>query len=159
MGRSTPPTTAALGVEARPAVLGAAAQVEFHAGLAETVTGETIAISPSTLAYSLREPFGVVGVIIPWNAPLAMFYAKVSAALAAGNTVVVKPPERASVSILAAAKYLAEVGIPPGVVNVVCGEGRRRRRGPGRPPRGRPRSASPGRRRPDVGSRSVRSAT
>jgi acyl-CoA reductase-like NAD-dependent aldehyde dehydrogenase len=111
-------------VEARPAVLGAAEQVEFHAGLAETVTGETIAISPTTLSYSLREPFGVVGVIIPWNAPLAMFYAKVSAALAAGNTVVVKPPERASVSILAAARYLADAGLPPGVVNVVCGEGR-----------------------------------
>ena len=98
--------------------------MEFHAGLAETITGDTIAVAPDALAYTLREPYGVVGVIIPWNAPLAMFYAKVSAALAAGNTVVVKPPERASASILTAARYLAEAGIPPGVVNIVCGEGR-----------------------------------
>lgn len=110
--------------EARPAVLGAAAQIEFHAGLAETITGDTVAIAPSALTYSVREPYGVVGLIIPWNAPLAMFLAKVSAALAAGNTVVVKPPERASLSILAAARQLESAGIPPGVVNIVCGDGR-----------------------------------
>ncbi|MGI6873386.1 aldehyde dehydrogenase family protein [Amycolatopsis sp. 3B14] len=109
--------------EARPAVLGGAAQIEFHAGLAETITAETVSISPAAHTYSVREPFGVVGVIIPWNAPLAMFLAKVSAALAAGNTVVVKPPERASVSILAAARHLSEAGIPRGAVNIVCGEG------------------------------------
>ncbi|WP_116202515.1 aldehyde dehydrogenase family protein [Amycolatopsis circi] len=109
--------------EARPAVLGGAAQIEFHAGLAETITSETVAITPAAHTYSVREPFGVVGIIIPWNAPLAMFLAKTSAALAAGNTVVVKPPERASVSILAAARRLEEAGIPPGAVNVVCGEG------------------------------------
>lgn len=109
--------------EARPAVYGAAAQIEFHAGLAETITGETVAISSSALTYSVREPFGVVGLIVPWNAPLAMFLAKVSAALAAGNTIVVKPPERASVSILAAARHLEDAGIPRGVVNIVCGDG------------------------------------
>lgn len=109
--------------EARPAVVGAAAQIEYHAGLAETITADTVSLTPTAHTYSVREPFGVVGVIIPWNAPLAMFLAKVSAALAAGNTVVVKPPERASVSILAAARHLADAGIPAGVVNVVCGEG------------------------------------
>jgi aldehyde dehydrogenase (NAD+) len=109
--------------ETFPAVLGGAGQIEFHAGLAETITGETVAISPTASTYTVREPFGVVGLIIPWNAPLAMFLAKVSAAVAAGNTIVVKPPERASVSVLAAARYLADAGLPPGVVNVVTGEG------------------------------------
>ncbi|WP_415977192.1 aldehyde dehydrogenase family protein [Rhodococcus sp. 077-4] len=110
-------------VETSPAILGGAGQIEFHAGLAETITGETVDISPTASTYSVREPFGVVGLIIPWNAPLAMFLAKVSAAVAAGNTIVVKPPERASVSVLAAARYLADAGLPPGVVNVVTGEG------------------------------------
>ncbi|MBY8856852.1 aldehyde dehydrogenase family protein [Nocardia sp. CA2R105] len=109
--------------ETRPAVLGAAMQIEFHAGLAETITGQTVSLAPSALTYSALEPYGVVGVIIPWNAPLAMFLAKVSAALAAGNGVVVKPPERASVSILIVARLLEDAGIPPGLVNIVCGEG------------------------------------
>ena len=109
--------------EAEPAVAGAAMQIEYHAGLAETISGDSVLISESASTYTLREPFGVVGLIIPWNAPLAMFLAKVSAAIGAGNTIVVKPPERASVSVLAAADLLERAGIPPGVVNVVTGEG------------------------------------
>ncbi|MDV7353347.1 aldehyde dehydrogenase family protein [Rhodococcus sp. NPDC019627] len=109
--------------EAEPAIAGAASQIEFHAGLAETITGDTVLVSDSATTYSVREPFGVVGLIIPWNAPLAMFLAKVSAAIAAGNTIVVKPPERASVSVLVAAQLLEKAGIPRGVVNVVTGEG------------------------------------
>ncbi|MFC5950414.1 aldehyde dehydrogenase family protein [Pseudonocardia lutea] len=110
--------------EARPAVLGGSMQVEFLAGLAETVTGQTVSVRSDALTYAAREPYGVVGVIIPWNAPLAMFLAKATAALAAGNAVVVKPPEVASVSILAAARLLADAGVPDGLVNIVCGEGR-----------------------------------
>jgi aldehyde dehydrogenase (NAD+) len=109
--------------EAEPAIAGAAAQIDFHAGLAETITGDTVLVSGTATTYSLREPYGVVGLIIPWNAPLAMFLAKVSAAIAAGNTIVVKPPERASVSVLAAAQLLGKAGIPDGVVNVVTGDG------------------------------------
>ncbi len=110
--------------EAEPAVAGAIQQIEYHAGLAETICGSTVDISSSATTYSLREPYGVVGLIIPWNAPLAMFLAKVSAALAAGNTVVVKPPERASASILVAAQLFTKTGFPAGVVNIVTGEGR-----------------------------------
>ncbi|MBV6761760.1 aldehyde dehydrogenase family protein [Rhodococcus opacus] len=109
--------------EAEPAIAGAATQIDFHAGLAETITGDTVLVSDTATTYSIREPYGVVGLIIPWNAPLAMFLAKVSAAIAAGNTIVVKPPERASVSVLAAAQLIEKAGIPPGVVNVVTGEG------------------------------------
>ncbi|MGW5385767.1 aldehyde dehydrogenase family protein [Nocardia sp. NPDC003963] len=110
--------------EAEPAVAGAIQQIEYHAGLAETICGDTVNISGGATTYSLREPYGVVGLIIPWNAPLAMFLAKVSAALAAGNTVVVKPPERASASILAAAQLFTKTELPAGVVNIVTGEGR-----------------------------------
>ena len=69
-----------------------------------------------------REPYGVFGVIVPYNMPIAMFSNKVSLALAAGNTVVAKPPEQASAGVLRFAEYLAEV-FPPGVVNVVSGLG------------------------------------
>lgn len=109
--------------EAEPAIAGAAMQMEYVAGLAETITGTTVSVSPTASTYTVREPYGVVGLIIPWNAPLAMFLAKATAALAAGNTLVVKPPEIASVSVLAAAELVTKAGIPAGVVNVVTGEG------------------------------------
>src|SRR5690606_2556149 len=72
---------------------------------------------------TLREPYGVVGVIIPWNAPGPMFASEVGAAIAAGNTVVVKPAEDAPLTPLALAGLAMEAGIPPGVVNVVTGYG------------------------------------
>jgi aldehyde dehydrogenase (NAD+) len=97
----------------------------FHywAGAADKIGGETVEISPASLNYVRREPIGVVGVVIPWNSPISVFAAKVGAALAAGNTVVVKPAETASCSVLAAAALFAEAGFPPGVVNVVAGLG------------------------------------
>ena len=97
----------------------------FHywAGAADKLHGETVEISPASLNYIRREPIGVVGIVIPWNSPISVFAAKVGAALAAGNTVVVKPAETASCSVLAAAKLFAEAGFPPGVVNVVAGLG------------------------------------
>jgi aldehyde dehydrogenase (NAD+) len=98
--------------------------MEYHAGLAETISGRTVHVSPSATTYTLKQPYGVVGLIVPWNAPLAMFLAKATAAIAAGNTIVVKPPELAAVSTLKAAALLEEAGIPPGVVNIVVGEGR-----------------------------------
>lgn len=102
---------------------GGALHVHYNAGLADKIVGDTIRINPSAFTYTQYEPYGVVGVIIPWNAPLAMFFAKVSAALAAGNAVVVKPAEQAACSILAACRLFDEVGFPPGLVNVVVGEG------------------------------------
>ena len=97
----------------------------FHywAGAADKLHGETVEISPASLNYIRREPIGVVGIVIPWNSPISVFAAKVGAALAAGNTVVVKPAESASCSVLAAVRLFAEAGFPPGVVNVVAGLG------------------------------------
>ncbi len=99
-------------------------QVRFIAGQADKVQGVSLPThSPDTLALTLREPFGVVGVIIPWNAPGPQFVMEVAAAIAAGNTVVVKPAEDAPLTPLALAKLALEAGIPPGVVNVVTGYG------------------------------------
>ncbi|MGH2685877.1 MAG: aldehyde dehydrogenase family protein, partial [Actinomycetota bacterium] len=72
----------------------------------------------------VREPVGVVGAVTPWNYPLYQLAAKAAAALAAGCTVVAKPPQVAPLSALALAEVCAEVGLPPGVFNLVCGEGR-----------------------------------
>ena len=97
--------------------------LHYWAGAADKIQGETVAISPASLNYVQREPIGVIGMIVPWNAPLAIFVAKAGAALAAGNTIVVKPPESASCSILAAAALFEKAGFPPGVMNVVAGLG------------------------------------
>ena len=85
-------------------------------------TGRSVVLDPNTFGLTRREPYGVVGVIVPYNGPIAMFSAKVSLALAAGNTVVVKPPEQASVALLRLVELLAEI-FPPGVLNVVAGLG------------------------------------
>jgi acyl-CoA reductase-like NAD-dependent aldehyde dehydrogenase len=97
----------------------------FHywAGAADKLHGETVEISPASLNYIRREPIGVIAIVIPWNSPLSVFTAKVGAALAAGNTVVLKPAETASCSVLAVAQLFAQAGFPPGVVNVVAGLG------------------------------------
>ena len=73
--------------------------------------------------YTLKEPVGVVGVIIPWNFPTMMFFLKVSPALAAGCTVVVKPAEQTPLSALYFAHLAKQAGIPDGVINVVPGFG------------------------------------
>lgn len=97
----------------------------FHywAGAADKIHGETIQVSPLSVNYVQHEPLGVVGIIIPWNSPASVFAVKVGAALAAGNTVVVKPPESASCSVLKLAELFEQAGFPPGVVNVVAGLG------------------------------------
>lgn len=95
----------------------------YWAGAADKLHGETVEVSAQSLNYVRREPVGVVGIVVPWNSPLSIFVAKVGAALAAGNCVVVKPPESASCSILTIAELFAEAGFPPGVVNVVAGLG------------------------------------
>jgi aldehyde dehydrogenase (NAD+) len=101
-----------------------AAEVRFIAGQADKVQGVSLPThSPDTLGFTLREPFGVVGAIIPWNAPGPMFVMEVAAAIAAGNTIVIKPAEDAPLTPLALAKLAVAAGIPAGVVNVVTGYG------------------------------------
>jgi aldehyde dehydrogenase (NAD+) len=88
----------------------------------DAVTGSSVTLAPNMLGFTRREPYGVVAVIVPWNAPLGIMSNKVACALAAGNTVVVKPAEQACVSVLRFAELVAEV-LPPGVFNVVSGTG------------------------------------
>jgi phenylacetaldehyde dehydrogenase len=99
----------------------------YYAGWATKIEGETIPInSPDAtryLDYTLREPVGVVGQIIPWNFPLLMAAWKLAAALACGNTVVLKPAEQTPLTALLLARLIGEVGFPEGVVNVVTGFG------------------------------------
>ena len=98
----------------------------YYAGWATKVEGETIPVSipgQRFLNYTLREPVGVVGQIIPWNFPLLMAAWKLGVALACGNTVVLKPAEQTPLSALRLGELLDEAGIPPGVVNIVTGFG------------------------------------
>lgn len=98
--------------------------LEFYAGLANKVQGETLASPGNRFNYTLREPLGVVGAIVPWNFPLMLTMWKLAPALAAGNTIVIKPAEQTPISILEMAKIFQEAGIPDGVINVVPGFGR-----------------------------------
>ncbi len=100
-----------------------AEMLRFFAGAADKIGGDTVEIGPTSFNFTLREPIGVVGLIVPWNAPLSIACAKLGAALAAGNTVVIKPAEQASCSLLRFGALLGEAGLPPGVVNVVAGLG------------------------------------
>lgn len=97
---------------------------EYYAGLADKVAGEILHVDkPDLFSYAVREPLGVVAAITPWNSPLYLLSTKLAPALAAGNTVVVKPSEHASISTLAFVALLEEADVPPGVVNVVTGLG------------------------------------
>ena len=95
----------------------------YFSGWATKLGGETIPVRGPLFTYTLREPLGVIGAIIPWNFPLLLAARKIAPALAAGNTVVLKPPEEASLSSVLLAKILAEAGLPPGCLNVVTGHG------------------------------------
>jgi aldehyde dehydrogenase (NAD+) len=101
-----------------------AALAEFMAGLGETTTAYT---SPSNLAnttsYTVREPIGVVAAITPWNSPLALLGWKLFPALAAGNTIVIKPSEVTPLSTLRLGELCMKAGFPPGVINIVTGHG------------------------------------
>lgn len=99
-------------------------QLRFIAGQADKVQGVSLpTYQPDTVGFTLREPYGVVGAVIPWNAPGPMFAVEVGAAIAAGNTIVIKPAEDAPLTPLALAKLALDAGIPPGVINVVTGYG------------------------------------
>ncbi|NBE92542.1 aldehyde dehydrogenase family protein [Nonomuraea sp. KC401] len=88
----------------------------------DAVKGDTVILGPDALGLTRREPYGVVVCIIPWNSPISTFSAKAAYALAAGNTVIVKPAEQAAASVLRLGELLADV-FPPGVLNIVSGLG------------------------------------
>jgi (Z)-2-((N-methylformamido)methylene)-5-hydroxybutyrolactone dehydrogenase len=95
----------------------------YYAGLADKIHGETIPFEDSKHIFTLREPLGVVGSITPWNTPIQLIVWKLSVALAAGNTVVLKPAETTPVTAMEIAKLSEQAGFPPGVINVVTGYG------------------------------------
>jgi acyl-CoA reductase-like NAD-dependent aldehyde dehydrogenase len=96
----------------------------YYGGLADKIEGAVLPIDkPETFNYTRYEPIGVVAAIVPWNSPLLLTAWKLAPALAAGNTVVIKPSEYTSASVLELMKLVEEAGFPPGVVNVVTGFG------------------------------------
>jgi acyl-CoA reductase-like NAD-dependent aldehyde dehydrogenase len=96
---------------------------EYFAGWATKIEGETIPVPGQMFNYTLREPVGVCGQIIPWNFPLLMAAWKLAPALAAGNTIVLKPAEQTPVGAMELGKLIQEAGFPDGVVNIVPGFG------------------------------------
>jgi len=95
----------------------------YFGGMADKLEGSVIPVDAGFLNYMMREPIGVVGQIVPWNFPLMFMSWKLGPALAAGNTVVIKPSEITPLSSLRIGQLIEEVGIPPGVVNIVTGYG------------------------------------
>ncbi len=109
--------------QARADARALARYMEFYAGAADKLTGETIPYLSGYTVYTLREPHGVTGHIIPWNYPMQILGRSVGAALAAGNACVLKPAEEASLTALAFAELAEAAGLPPGALNVVPGLG------------------------------------
>ena len=103
--------------------LGTARYFEYYAGIADKLHGEQIPLGPDYVDFTIREPLGVSAQIVPWNMPLNMIGRGVAPALAAGNTVVVKPAEQTSLTALKLSDLFIELGFPPGVYNVVTGYG------------------------------------
>ncbi|MDQ6704461.1 MAG: aldehyde dehydrogenase family protein, partial [Acidobacteriota bacterium] len=95
----------------------------YYAGWVRKIYGETIPVDGPYLNYTLREPVGVVGAIVPWNFPLQIAVWKVAPALAAGCSIVLKPSEMTPLTALRLAEYALEAGVPDGVLNVVTGYG------------------------------------
>jgi acyl-CoA reductase-like NAD-dependent aldehyde dehydrogenase len=105
-------------------VAGTIAHLEYFAGWPTKIEGDVIPVSaPDTLCYTRKEPVGVCGQIIPWNFPLLMAAWKVAPALAAGCTIVLKPAEQTPLTALRLGELALEAGLPPGVLNVVTGDG------------------------------------
>lgn len=100
-----------------------AACYRYFGGMADKFQGETIPVEAGFLNYTLREPVGVVGQVVPWNFPLMFTSWKMAPALAAGNTIVMKPAEITPLSSLKIAELMAEAGMPEGVVNILPGLG------------------------------------
>jgi betaine-aldehyde dehydrogenase len=110
-------------VEAEYDIADVATCFEYYGGLATKVLGHVNPVPDNALSLSLREPIGVAAQIIPWNYPLLMAAWKLAPALAAGCTCVLKPAEQTPLTALEFAGYLADAGVPPGVVNIITGFG------------------------------------
>lgn len=96
----------------------------YNAGLADKVVGETLPLDkPDMFGATVRVPLGVVAAIVPWNSPLYLTAIKLAPALAAGNTMVIKPSEHASASLIALMRLVEQAGFPPGAVNLITGFG------------------------------------
>ena len=108
---------------ARGEALAVSLVFEYYAGAANKVFGETIPVSRPGLDFTLREPIGVVGLIVPWNFPMNMASWKLGPALAAGNTAILKPASYTPLTAIRLGELALEAGFPPGVVNVVTGPG------------------------------------
>ncbi|OAA53831.1 Aldehyde dehydrogenase domain protein [Niveomyces insectorum RCEF 264] len=98
--------------------------LRYYAGYADKIHGQVIDVGPGKMAYTVKEPLGVCGQIIPWNYPLCMAAWKLGPALCCGNTVVLKLAEQTPLSMLCVAQLVRDAGFPPGVVNIVNGHGR-----------------------------------
>src|SRR5262245_56637253 len=110
--------------EARQIEVPSAAECfQYYAGWADKIHGETIPVKGNCLTYTLREPVGVVEAIVTWNFPLLLAAWKAAPALACGNTVILKPASQTPLTALALAEIAEQVGLPPGVLNVVTGPG------------------------------------
>jgi aldehyde dehydrogenase (NAD+) len=129
--RAESPTLAALETvdtgkpisQAQSDVETAARYFEYYAGVADKILGETLPQAAGMLAYTVREPLGVVAHITPWNSPLSQMCRGVAPSLAAGNAVVVKPAESTPLSSLLAARIFERAGLPAGLCNIVVGRG------------------------------------
>lgn len=110
-------------VEAEYDIADVATCFEYYGGLATKITGTVNPVPDNALSLSMREPVGVAAQIIPWNYPLLMAAWKLAPAIAAGCTCVLKPAEQTPLTALEFAKYLADAGLPPGVVNIITGYG------------------------------------
>jgi betaine-aldehyde dehydrogenase len=108
---------------ARGEVVGASLVFDYYAGAANKIFGETIPVSKPGLDFTLREPIGVVGLIVPWNFPILMASWKLGPALAAGNAAILKPASYSPLTAIRLGELALEAGIPPGIVNVVTGPG------------------------------------
>lgn len=112
----------AIRTQSRGEAAGAAGVLKYYGGVAVEQKGETLPLGPGLFSYASREPFGVVGAIIPWNSPLQLGAVKISMALATGNCLVLKPAEDAPLAVLRLVELAADI-FPPGVFNVVTGLG------------------------------------
>ncbi|WP_343563619.1 aldehyde dehydrogenase family protein [Kiloniella sp. b19] len=112
----------AIKTQSRGEAMGASGVFKYYGGVAVEQKGETLPFGSGLFSYSVREPHGVVGSIIPWNSPLQLGAVKISMALATGNCIVLKPAEDAPLAVLKLAE-LADGLFPPGVFNVVTGTG------------------------------------
>jgi len=97
--------------------------LRYYGGWADKITGDTLPVDGNFFCYTLREPVGVVGAIVPWNFPLNIASWKFAPALAAGCTMVLKPASETPLTALAMAEVMQEAGFPPGAFNVVAGGG------------------------------------